>query len=509
MQRLLPGMILGVFVVYIGVGVVSPPQSPEGFNFARFGQLPVLMNGRVQPIDSVARMGLLQIRGTVTVPAVRVGGWRFWKRTRALGATEWLTELLMKPDAADTRKVFRVSDPTLLQMLRLNAAARSGHTYFAFNDLKPRFEALGQEAGRIGKLKAADRAGWERECLTLRNAVVIYERLKNSLQPNSFLQHEAKGQPIAYDFAAAASQYRVQLHTGIKAAIAREHGQQNALDKDTEDSMRAFAKPFTSVSRAGLLSVIPPFDPAAARNRWHNIGAIIVDSARTGQLPLPVAYYAAMSSAFVQGQPVAFNNQTWNYLEWLKANGLAPEVAKARYEFVFTRLQPFVRAAGIYLFAFVLLCASWITRSPLLYRSSVALVALAFVLHTAGLLFEMMLEGRPPVTNLYSTFVFSGWALVLAGGVLERTRRTGVRIAVATMSAFIAIALAHGLAPGGAVELLRAALGPSFWLAVLATSGLLCFAAGATLPGVDLRLRGRVRAFAPRHGHRGAPVVDS
>ena len=493
MKRLVPGLILGVFLLYVAAALVAGASARDGFNFTLFGRLPVLLNGRVQPIDSVARIGLLQIRGTVTVPPEHGGGWRFWNRAPALGATEWLAELLMTPDAADTRKIFPIQDPTLLRTLHLTAAAGSAPTYVAFKDLQPSLEILGQQVARISKSKNPNRAAWERECLTLRNALVIYERLKNSLQPNSFLQREAKGAPVRYDFAALAAQYRVDLRSGVEAAIRREHGDSKQLDAATQDSMRAFAKPFASVSRVGLLSVIPPLDPASARNRWHNMGAVIVDSARSGTLPLSVAYYAAMSSAFVQGQPVAFNNQVWNYLGWLKANGLAPEVARARHEFLFSRLQPFVRAAGIYLFAFVLLCASWIRRSPLLYRSSIALVALAFVLHTGGLLFDMMLEGRPPLTNLYSMFVFAGWALVVAGGLLERTRRTGVRIAAATMSAFMAIALAHSLAPGGAVQLLRAALGPSYWLAVLATFGLLCVATGATLPGVDLPLRGRVR----------------
>ena len=39
-----------------------------------------------------------------------------------------------------------------------------------------------------------------------------------------------------------------------------------------------------------------------------------------------------------------------------------------------------------------------------------ALAWSAFVVHTLGLLARTVLQGRPPVTNLYSSAVFVGWA---------------------------------------------------------------------------------------------------
>jgi ABC-type transport system involved in cytochrome c biogenesis permease subunit len=39
----------------------------------------------------------------------------------------------------------------------------------------------------------------------------------------------------------------------------------------------------------------------------------------------------------------------------------------------------------------------------------ILLVILAGCVHTFGLVFRMVLEGRPPVTNLYSSAIFIGW----------------------------------------------------------------------------------------------------
>ena len=47
--------------------------------------------------------------------------------------------------------------------------------------------------------------------------------------------------------------------------------------------------------------------------------------------------------------------------------------------------------------------------SESLRRSAFYLVVLAGLVHTFGLVFRMVLEGRPPVTNLYSSAIFIGW----------------------------------------------------------------------------------------------------
>ena len=58
--------------------------------------------------------------------------------------------------------------------------------------------------------------------------------------------------------------------------------------------------------------------------------------------------------------------------------------------------------------------------SESLRRSAFWLVVLAWVIHTFGLVFRMYLEGRPPVTNLYSSAIFIGWGCVILGMFLEK-----------------------------------------------------------------------------------------
>jgi len=91
---------------------------------------------------------------------------------------------------------------------------------------------------------------------------------------------------------------------------------------------------------------------------------------------------------------------------------------------------------------------------------------LAFVVHTFGLIFRMVLEGRPPVTNLYSSAIFIGWGACVLGLVLERIYKVGLGSAVAGLAGFITLLIAHNLALGGdTMEMLRAVLDTNFWLA--------------------------------------------
>jgi len=78
----------------------------------------------------------------------------------------------------------------------------------------------------------------------------------------------------------------------------------------------------------------------------------------------------------------------------------------------------------------------------------------------------MWLEGRPPVTNLYSAAVFVGWGAVILGLILERIYRDGIGNVVASSVGFVTLLVAGGLSlSGDTMEMLQAVLDTNFWLA--------------------------------------------
>jgi hypothetical protein len=467
MHRIAPWVILGVFLIYLAAAAYPPGRTPDGFRIAEFARLPVVVNGRVQPIDSVARAALLRIRGTVTSPAGRARPWQLWTSARPLEGSEWLLELLTKPDAADARRLFPIHEPALIAALHLSAAA-DGSVYYTFAELRPGFEVLAQQAVRITAIDAARRAPWEAECLTLRNALVLYERFKNSLQPNSSLQMEARGNPIAYDFAAQIAQYQRDLQAGVAAVRAAKEGRLQDRDPAREQRMDTFVRPFLVVSRAALFSIVPVPGQARARDRWQNMGDSVAVSLRAGQLSPAVAMFAGMSSAFARGNASAFNDQVAQYQQWLTERRLTPALRWARDELFFTTFQPFARALTIYFVAVLLLGASRMSGLRVLSRAAASLIVLGFLVQTAGLLLGMMLGGS--VTNVYEGIRVIGWAAVLIAGAAELRWRNGVGATAAAVAGLLTLSVAQSLAPSGPAELIRLGQQTSFWLAVAATA---------------------------------------
>ena len=87
----------------------------------------------------------------------------------------------------------------------------------------------------------------------------------------------------------------------------------------------------------------------------------------------------------------------------------------------------------------------------------------------------MWLEGRPPVTNLYSSALFIGWGSVALCLVLEAIYKNAIGSAAAGMIGFATLIIAHHLAlAGDTLEMMRAVLDSNFWLGthvVVVTTG--------------------------------------
>src|SRR5262247_1931249 len=110
--KVLPWCFVALFGAEI-LAVMLPKRDGE-YHVREFGTLPVLLSGRVQPFDSVARNSLLQIRSTGDVPLEEVPSWKFWHHPKRLKATEWLLEVMTRPEDADTRPIFLIHHEELL-----------------------------------------------------------------------------------------------------------------------------------------------------------------------------------------------------------------------------------------------------------------------------------------------------------------------------------------------------------------------------------------------------------
>lgn len=354
--------------------------------------------------------------------------------------------------------------------MHLKAAAPGGPFSYSYADLRPGLGMLTQEAARINGIDAANRAPWESACLALRNSVVVYDRFKNTLQPNSALQNEARGKPLGYDLSAQIVQYQRDLHADFAAVQAAKDGKPQDRDTVREQRMDAFARPFLVVSRAAMFSIVPRAAQGRERNPWQNMGDSVAASMRSGQVSPAAAMFAGMSSAYARGDARAFNDQVEKYQRWLTQRRMTPELSNARYELFFNAFQPFVKTLTIYLVAALLLCAWRVSGRRVLSHTAVNLIALAWLLHTAGLLLVIELEGRLPIRNGYGRILILGWVAVLVAGAAEMKWRNALGATAAAVTGLLTLAIAQSLTPGGMPEWVR--LGPQtgLWLAAVAAA---------------------------------------
>jgi len=440
MKKWIPLILVVVMAVWALSGLRQPPET--GFDVRAFGKLPVLMNGRFQPFDSVARNSLLQIRTKQTVPAEANG------RTETLSSMDWLLEVMMKPESADDRKVFRIDNNEVTELFKVP----DGQKYYSFNQLRPHADEIEKQAARIEPIDASKRTVFESQLMKLYEMMNLYQRLEVSLKP-----------PGSDDFAAELDAYQKSLAPGIAAVNARAAGQK--FDQDAFNNLLGFMGGYQTVAEFALPLTIPPADPSLPRDDWQNIGTNLMQTARTGELNPVTRFYAGMVTAYRSDQPDEFNRLVGEYHGWL-ADRFAPQIRKAGQEYLFNALQPFYHATVIYVLALVLACIYLLVASESIRKSAFYLVVLAVVIHTIGLVFRMYLEGRPPVTNLYSSAIFIGWACVLLGLVLEKIYPIGIGILVASFVGFVTQIIALHLAlSGDTMEMMRAVLDTNLWLA--------------------------------------------
>jgi ABC-type transport system involved in cytochrome c biogenesis permease subunit len=470
MKKWMPWIAVAVFAGWF-LGGMQPPKPKEGFDIAGFGRLPVLLDGRIQPFDSVARNALLMISGrSIAYSAVPPPPSAMEKLMGAtngppLSALEWLLDTMTRPEVADQMKVFRTQDPDLDGLL---GAEQAGLQYFSFNALTNQIEQIQSQAQKLmeaeqsqGEDAAKLRTPFQRDLMHLYNSMVLYNRLRNSLEPEG-----------SRNFSEELQIYQSAIGPGRAALEASD--QSKPANQDDLQRIVTFFKRYEEVSRLAYPMIIPPL-PGQPRQAWSNIGTNLLQALQTGQMHPADALYAAMAAAYRNYQPTEFNQAVAQYRVWAQENELAPALRKGEQEFFFNQIEPFYKSMVIYVAALLLGFIVWINLSEPVRRTGLALLILAFVIHSIGLGFRMYLEGRPPVTNLYSSAIFIGWGACLLGIVLERIFKGGIGLVVAGFIGFTTLIIAHHLAlSGDTMEMLRAVLDTNLWLAthvVIVTTG--------------------------------------
>jgi ABC-type transport system involved in cytochrome c biogenesis permease subunit len=416
-----------------------PQPAVRGFDLDTFGRLPVLEGGRVKPIDSIARNSLMVIRGAQA----------FQHDGRTVGPDEWLLDVLFRPRVADAQQIFQIDDPDVLGLIGL---PQTSQRRFSFSVIAPHIQAIERQAEVANQLDAKQRTRFQAAVMNLTQRLYLYFSLKNTIQ-----LEDSPG--LAIEIGAAA---------------------------DPNGSQRLAAL-------AGLAHFRPILPPeGASPEAWRSTGQAL-RAVGMGEKDPQLAGWARLGLAWQAQDPGSFDRAASELRAAARAAApRLPAIGQVEHEVVFNRAQPFYVGMVIYVLALLVLFVSWLRWSEVLRPAAYGLLVAGTVVHTLGLASRVILQGRPPVTNLYSSAVFVGWAAVVLGVILERIYRKGFGTAVAAASGFASLIVAHHLsADGDTMEMMRAVLDSNFWLAThvvtitIGYSG--TFLAGAIAIGWTLR----------------------
>ncbi len=431
----LPVFLLSLFAAYLLLGLRTPKYATS-FDVSGFGQLPVLSGGRTKPLDTVARASLLLLRGKQTVR---------WKG-RTLSADAWILDMLYNSKDADVYPVFEIDDPDVLGVMGIE---QTKIRHYSFDDLRPHLAEIENQARQAEQIKPEQRSRYHTAIDNLQNRIVLYQKLQNTLQVAG---HEEVLAEVKHFSEHLAPAMFAHMSGGAKKASPELIALAQAVSH--YDFMKDVAEFYPVPGPRGL-----------SKMEWVSMGQGILDTMKNVGLHPSVQAYAELGDAWRAKDAVAFKKTLIEYRSWLDAK-VPAEASRCRYEFLFNYFEPFYKSMVVYVVALLLAFISLLAIPKPLIRSAFYLLVLAFAVHTVGLVSRMILQGRPPVTNLYSSAIFVGWAAVLLGIVLERFYRNGIGTMVASAIGFVTLIIAHHLAASGdTLEMMRAVLDSNFWLA--------------------------------------------
>ena len=525
------GVALVLLCTFWIVGRSAAPRETKGeYNYYAAGQIPVVYGGRVQPLDSMARNQLRIIQGkqefqACMTPEELADNWADvrgdllarWpgldvnkldtlisqgngaatvdhltllvareteedslvvqRYVESIAATKqpamrWLLDVMVRPQLALKHRVFRIENIDLVDQLGLEH--RSGLRY-SYEELYQQVPGEDSPTARDEETATADEAqpaedqqlALEREFESIRgleaSEMTLYQRKVQELQRKvtrlNAIFFAARTAPIG-ETPLDQQQWLADLEQNEAPLLVPPYPL-DAVDKDEWQLFPMFANVELDV-----------MERSGGESEFHP----------------PVADLLAIYRAYAEEKPDTFNRAVEDYLDLVDSSVLGAEAQQdLRRESYFNHFEPFYLAAVLYFSAFLLVAISWLISGLTTYEdwqepsgllkqlinpqslrlAAVAIIGLAFVLHSWALWQRMLISGRPPVTNLYSSAVFIGWAAIILCMVLEYFFRRGLGAALAAWAGFSTLLIANFLTGTTAdtFAVMQAVLDTQFWLA--------------------------------------------
>ena len=496
------------------------------------GQVPIAMNGRVQPLDSFARNTVRQLN----------------KREYVLDANEekqpairWLADTVFEADGYLDYRLFRIEDLNILNALELPAAfpGKRGTFRYTFGELLDAEPALRE---LIPDRDEKDPKSWSQFQKRLYSVAQKMQQVYGAKM--AFGAADSGDEDLMFRLERAGKMVSSPLIPLIVPVDDEEKPWESFIEMQNRVWLSELAERFESDSTQSLAQALiekevlpglredtirqriferivtdPDFielmkqqdsqaDPRVLAERmlqnWDAMPASLkdplvategplVDAMISPQIPKFVSVMegqlavingssgeisnenseltgllSTLRSDYLEGNAEGFNSSLETYLANVNQNppsGMKP--IRMKTEGFYNWFSPFFVAMIVYLVAFFASTFAWIGWRKSWNRAAFFLISLALAIHFFGLISRIVISGRPPVTNLYSSALFVSAAMVVLMLLVELFTKIGMGNLMASLGAFLALMWAWSMTiiDGDTFTVMVAVLDTQFWLA--------------------------------------------
>lgn len=434
----LKAVVVGLIFIAAGLMLLRdlrPPRFDSGMELGLLAQIPIQEGGRIKPMDTLARTSLMLIGGKQTYRDID---------GRRLPAIEWFAELILHPQMAARRPVFRIDHPDLVGLLGFHNEQRK---FFSLAEIAPHFDSLQEQFADIPS-EPQLQSPLQKALRKLQISLGTYDRLSYLVLPPMFL-----------------GDAETTLLTLQRIHADRTTAPEGSEMRDTiENAVTLFAQQFSQIAATAHVQPIPP-SPDDINREWTTLGDNLLRTLETGTVDPVLQTYVRLAKAFQNKDQREFNAAVAS-LSQQYAERAGADANRTGFEYFFNYFAPFYYAMEIYVLVFLVAALSWLGWGRTLAKTAFWLMVLAFAVHTFGMVARIYIQARPPVTNLYSSAIFVSWAAVPLCLYLERRHLNGIPSAAAAIMGFTTLIIAHHLSfSGDTLEVMRAVLDSNFWLA--------------------------------------------
>ncbi|MBI1337947.1 MAG: hypothetical protein GC164_13440 [Phycisphaera sp.] len=163
LERMFPVVVCVAMLLGLA-GAMRPRQDPGPMDLEALSQIPVMHEGRVKPIEAVARGTLSVLRARQSIRTDR----------GEISAVHWMLDVLTQQPVADDYPVFRIDDPNIKYLLDPGDLDQK---YFSYNEITAHRENLLKQFDQANATPAENRSTLQRKLMTLSQNVSRYMAL--------------------------------------------------------------------------------------------------------------------------------------------------------------------------------------------------------------------------------------------------------------------------------------------------------------------------------------------